>query len=222
MEALERVRADTGGGNHELYVADLSSLEEVRSTARRYLDEHDRLDVLVNNHNGIFERRVESVDGIEMNFALNYLAYFLLATELRPALERSAGRIVNVAAEIHRGAVVDLDDPFMERHYDPIVAFRRSKFCVVTFTHEFARRLEGTPVSVNALHPGSVETASLRRLRAIDAAQQGRVSPRRYPEVAPTADGARLPIHLAISAEAAGVSDEYFVRNGPVRAAEES
>jgi retinol dehydrogenase 12 len=118
--------------------------------------------------------------------------------------------------------VVDLDEPLMERHYDPILAFRRAMFCVVTFTHEFARRLEGTPVSVNALHPGSVETASLRRLRAIDAAQQGRVSAGRYPDVAPTADGARLPMHLALSAEAAGVSGKYFVGSGPIRAAEES
>lgn len=117
-----------------------------------------------------------SVDGIEMNFALNYLAYFLLATRLVGPLGRSgAGRIVNVAAEIHRGAVVDFADLFMERDYDPILAFRRSKFCVVAFTHE-------------------------------------------YSDVAPSAAGARLPLHLATSTEIAGVSGAYFVGSEPVRA----
>jgi NAD(P)-dependent dehydrogenase (short-subunit alcohol dehydrogenase family) len=220
-EALDRVRAETGNDSVELYVADLSSISEVRALAARFAAEHDRLDVLINNHNGIFDERLVSVDGIEMNFALNYLAYFLLATKLRDALERSgSGRIVNVAAEIHRGAVVDVGDLFMEQDWDPILAFRRAKFCVVTFTNEFARRLQGTPVTVNALHPGSVETASLRRIRAIDAARRGSAEPRRYPEAAPTAEGARLPLYLATSAEVAGISGAYFVGDGPVRADE--
>lgn len=220
-EALDRVRAESGNDSLELYVADLSSLAAVRALATRFAAEHDRLDVLINNHNGIFDERLVSVDGIEMNFALNYLAYFLLATRLRDSLERSgAGRIVNVAAEIHRGAVVDMGDPFMERDWDPILAFRRAKFCVVAFTNEFARRLQGTHVTVNALHPGSTETDSLRRIRAIDAARRGSAEPRRYPDVASTAEGARLPIYLATSADVGDVNGAYFVGDGPVRADE--
>ncbi len=153
---LEEVRSQTGSEKLGSYLADLSSLGEVRGLAEQVLSEHDRLDVLINNAGIISQERKESEDGHELTFAVNYLSHFLLTGLLLPLLRDSApARIVNVASAGQ--SPIDFDDPMLERGYDAMRAYTRSKLAQVAFTFELAGRLqEDTGVTVNALHPASL------------------------------------------------------------------
>ncbi len=162
--AVERIIGETG--NHEVHymLADLSSQTDVRRLADQVKHHISRLDVLVNNAGAIFLSNRRSVDGIEITFALNHLGYFLLTTLLLDLLKESApARIVNVSSSSHWSAgrfrLEDLPKPGSNRGYR---AYGRSKLCNILFTYELARRLEGSGVTVNALHPGLVRTGIAR------------------------------------------------------------
>src|SRR5436305_1749883 len=126
-------------------VADLSSQAEVRRLAREFSDRHARLDVLLNNAGAMYSKRRESVDGIEMTFALNHLAYFLLTNLLLDPLQEGApARVVNVASEAHRWVSrFDFDDPQGRKKYGGLHAYGQSKFANILFTYELSRRLAG-------------------------------------------------------------------------------
>ena len=156
-EALVREIAEKGKGSAVFYAADFASLEEVRELARRVLRDHDRLDALVNNAGIWLNRpgRELSGDGHELHFQVNYLAGFLLARMLLPRLRESApSRIVNVSSAAQ--APVDFDDVMLERGYSGGRAYAQSKLAQVMLTFDLARELEGTGVSVYALHPATL------------------------------------------------------------------
>jgi NAD(P)-dependent dehydrogenase (short-subunit alcohol dehydrogenase family) len=193
--------------------ADLSSQNEIRRLAREILHRHQQIDVLVNNAGGMFRQRRVSPDGIEMTFALNHLSGFLLTDRLLPALRRaSAGRIVNVASDAHWGVDIDFGNLQGERGYQGWRAYKRSKLANICFTFGLARRLAGSTVTANALHPGFVATDfgargdrmatiawRLVSLFAIDVEK-----------------GAETPVYLAASADVEGVSGRYFSECRPV------
>ena len=158
--AAECIIGETGNREVRYMLADLSSQGDVRSLADQVKQQVPRLDVLVNNAGAIFLSNRRSVDGIEMTFALNHLGYFLLTTLLLDLLKRSKpARIVNVSSSSHFSVrslhLEDLPKPGSNRGYR---AYGRSKLCNILFTYELARRLEGSGVTVNALHPGLVRT----------------------------------------------------------------
>jgi NAD(P)-dependent dehydrogenase (short-subunit alcohol dehydrogenase family) len=158
LELVREIEAD-GRGSARFYRADLASLTEVRQLAAAILRDYDRLDVLVNNA-GIGRGSDETVrevsaDGHELRFAVNYLSGFLLTRLLLPRLLESApARIVNVASL--SAAPIDFDDVMLERGYSGGRAYGQSKLAQVLFTFELARELEGTGVTVNALHPATM------------------------------------------------------------------
>ncbi|RVD57350.1 SDR family NAD(P)-dependent oxidoreductase [Mesorhizobium sp. M7A.F.Ca.ET.027.03.2.1] len=146
------------GGRAELLVADLSSLAEVRRLAGAVRARTDRLDILVNNAGigtaGQGAKRQVSADGYELRFAVNYLAGFLLTSELLPLLKASApARIVNVASAGQQA--IDFSDVMLTRSYDGVRAYCQSKLAQILFTVDLAEQLKGTGVTVNALHPAS-------------------------------------------------------------------
>jgi len=152
--AVAQIQAGTGNRQVEALLADLSSQQQVRELARQFRERHPRLDVLVNNAGGLRMKRELTVDGIERTVAVNHLAYFLLTHLLLDLLKASApARIVNVASGAHRKATLDLDDLQAERSYNGWRQYCRSKLMNLLFTYELARRLEGTSLAVNALHP---------------------------------------------------------------------
>lgn len=155
-EAANRIRRETGAAV-DVFVADLSSQAEVRRLARDVIARLQRLNVLVNNAGAIFDERGTTLDGIERTWALDHLAYVLLTHELLDLLKTSApARIVNVASSGHAYGRIDRDDPGTETTYRPLQQYCRAKLGNVLFTYALARRLEGTGITVNVVHPGAV------------------------------------------------------------------
>lgn len=212
----------SSGGSVDMLLADLSSLDEVRRLATEFKSKYSRLDVLINNAGAFFTSRQESVDGYEMTFALNHLAYFLLTNLLLDVLKDSApARIVNVSSDAHRGGKLNFDDLQNKANYGRggFAVYSQSKLANVLFTYELARRLTGTQVTTNALHPGFVATgfghnngglvslmlSVMQRFVAISEEQ-----------------GAQTIIYLASSPEVEGVTGQYFDKSKSVRSSNES
>lgn len=186
------------GSEGEFFLADLSSQRQVRHLADEIRAKHERLDVLINNAGTYEPERTLSEDGLEKTFAVNYLAPFLLSRELLGLLHSSApSRIVNVSSIAHWNGKVDWDNLQGERRYDGFDAYALTKLCLVLFNYALARRLEGTGVSANCLHPGVVRTKLLR-------AGFGD-----YPGES-VEKGARTAVYLASSPDVEAVTGRYF------------
>jgi NAD(P)-dependent dehydrogenase (short-subunit alcohol dehydrogenase family) len=166
-----------------------------------------RLDLLVNNAGAIFAGREVSAEGVEMTFALNHLAYFLLTLELLDLLQAAPGaRIVNVSSSAHERARMDWDDLQGERAYSSWKAYGQSKLANLLFTRELARRLAGRDLAVNAVHPGAVATGWGRNLPGI----LGKVIALGAPLLRSPEKGARTTLHVATSPRLRGVTGKYF------------
>jgi NAD(P)-dependent dehydrogenase (short-subunit alcohol dehydrogenase family) len=210
--SVEEIRALSGSSSVESLVADLSRQADVRRLASEIEARVSHLDVLVNNAGGIFLNRQESADGIEMTFALNHVSYFLLTSLLLPLLKTSApSRIVNVASDAHRGVSIDFDQLQGAPRYRGWRAYQWSKLANLLFTFELSRRLKGTGVTVNALHPGFVRTSIFR-----DPGPIGWIIRRSADWLAiPPEKGALTSIYLASSPEVEGISGKYFAKQKP-------
>jgi len=189
---------------------------------RDFKDRYSQLHVLVNNAGVFFSKRTVTVDGIETHFAVNYLAPFLLTNLLLDVLEASApARVVNVAGVYHRKATIDFDDLMCEQDYSGAKANNRAKLALVLFTYELARRLEGTGVVANCLHPGSVATGLVEK--DPDFPPISRFFYKLFKPFAASADkGAETSIYLASSPEVKGVTGKYFERKRAVPSSPES
>ena len=212
--AIQEIRQQSSNDQVESMLADLSSQEEIRRLAENFKTRYQRLDVLVNNAGALMLSRQRTVDGLEMTFALNHLNYFLLTNQLLDTLKSSGpARIINVASDSHQGAVLDFEDLQLERNYGGYKAYGRSKLANLLFTYELARRLEGSSVTVNALHPGLVATKFMA-----NNGLRGRVYNLFVRLVGrSTARGAHPITYLASSSDVEGVSGKYFVEDGLVQ-----
>jgi retinol dehydrogenase 12 len=199
-------------GGAEPLQADFASLAQVRRLAAELLDRHPRIDVLVNNAGLVAGSRTISADGFELTFAVNHLAPFLLTNLLLERLRASApARVVTTSSDAHRGGMIDLEDLQGERRWSTWSAYSNSKLANVLFTRALARRLGGTGVTANCLHPGVIRTRLGRGAR-LPIRVGWRVastffgSPRK---------GASTIVYLASSPEAETASGEYFVDSRP-------
>lgn len=200
-----------GSGGADGVVADLASLADVRRLASEIDARYGRLDVLINNAGLATRQRELTVDGYERQLAVNHLAPFLLTSLLLPKLKASApARIVNVASNAHHRAAFAIDDLNWERRpYKPLGAYGATKLANILFTRELARRLQGTGVTANCLHPGVVAThifagvGPLGRLFGV-LSRPFLLSPK---------SGARTSVHLAMASEAAAVSGRFFTNS---------
>lgn len=202
--ALDEIKKKSGNVNLELLLADLSSQAEIRKLADEFKAKHNRLDVLLNNAGVYIPKRTLTVDAIETTFAVNHLAYFLLTNLLLDVLQQSApSRIVSVSSEAHKYGKVEFDNLQGEREYKGIPAYSNSKLENVLFTRELARRLAGTGVTANCLHPGAVATSIFRNTpKPIEwLIKMFTMSPEK---------GAETSIYLATSPEVEGITGKYF------------
>lgn len=201
----EEIRRKTGNTRLQFIPAELSSAQEIRRLGDLIREGHDHLDVLINNA-GTFERnRKVTGDGLETTFAVNYLSQFRLVHELLDLLKRSASsRIVNVASAAHWNArTMDWSLLQGEERYDGFRAYAQSKLAVVLFTYALARRLEGTGVTANCLHPGVIKT---KLLKAGFGDHPGDTLEK----------GARTSVYLALSPKVEGITGRYFEECKPV------
>lgn len=211
--ACKDIVREAGAKAVELLTADLSVLASVRACAAEFKKTHDRLDILVNNA-GVFlpDRQVTS-DGLEKTFATNHCAYFLLTSLLLDMLKaRAPARVVCVASEAERWGKIDFDDLQCEKHYSGMKAYAQSKLANILFTYELARKLKGTGVTANCLHPGTVRTgwgSGARGLFKIGMALF-------RPFMISDEEGAKTSIYLASSPEVKNVSGRYFEKCRPI------
>jgi NAD(P)-dependent dehydrogenase (short-subunit alcohol dehydrogenase family) len=207
VQLVEEIRLASGNKNVDSLLADLSSQQEVRHLADEFRSKYSHLHALINNAGGFFMQRQLSVDGIEMTFALNHLASFLLTDLLLNTLKASApARIINVSSDAHASGKIEFDNLQGERNYRPR-AYDNSKLANILFTMELARRLEGTGVTVNVLHPGFVATGFAKNNGKLIAALVSIFAPlvARSP-----AKGAETSVYLASSPSVEGITGKYF------------
>ena len=218
--AQAEIIAQTGNQAVDLLITDLSSQDSIRQLAQSIQDKYDRLDVLVNNAGGVFTDRQLTVDGLEYTFALNHLGYFLLTNLLLDLLKASApARIINLSSEAQSNGTINFDDLQGEQSYSGIRAYSQSKLANVLFTYELARRLGGTAVTVNAVHPGAVKTNFGRNTSNLFFRWMIRLF---GPFMRSPKKGAETAVYLAISPEVEGVTGKYFVDKQEKQSNEES
>jgi NAD(P)-dependent dehydrogenase (short-subunit alcohol dehydrogenase family) len=221
LVARDRGRADSmlaklkeagPGVVHMAHIADLSILAEMKRVGREIAAAEPRIDVLINNAGNVFPTRQLTPDGLEHTFATNHMAYFVLTHELRDRLVASApARIVSTASRAHRGQSLDFDDLQLGRGYSTWRAYGRSKLANILFTRELSRRLAGTGVTANCIHPGLVSTGLGQRdgglfravVRTFFAMFAG-----------PPEPGADTIVYVASSPNVADVTGQYFVPVG--------
>jgi NAD(P)-dependent dehydrogenase (short-subunit alcohol dehydrogenase family) len=219
QRVLEELRSQSGNEVFELYVGDLSSMNDVRRVALEVQVRHKTLDVLINNAGGVFSERQTTVDGFEYTFAFNHLAYFLLTTLLLSPLKAAAAltgeaRVVSVSSSANNLGRMHWDDLQFTHGYSAVPAYSQSKLMNVLFAGALARRLTGLGVTSNSLHPGIVDTGfnfrpggvmnivfALSKLAAISPEQ-----------------GAQTSLYLATSGEVRGVTGQYFIKKKTARA----
>jgi NAD(P)-dependent dehydrogenase (short-subunit alcohol dehydrogenase family) len=213
---VQEIRATSANNKVDSLLADLSSQQEVRRLGDEFKSKYSHLHILLNNAGAVFMQRQRSVDGIEMTFALNHLAPFLLTNLLLDTIKASApARIINVSSDAHASGKIDFDNLQGERGYSPR-AYEHSKLANILFTMELARRLGGTGVTVNALHPGFVATGFAKNNGRVIAALVSIFAPlvARSP-----AKGAETLIHLASSPSVEGITGKYFYDSQVIPAA---
>jgi len=207
--ALQRLRTQSPGAAHAVYYADLSRLKQMKQVAAEIAAAEPRIDVLINNAGALFTPRQVTEDGLELTFATNHVSYFVLTHLLRePLIAAAPARIINTASDAHRNARIDFDDLQSEKGYRGFGVYSRSKLANVLFTRELARRLEGTGVTANSLHPGFVATRFGDNNRGISSSVIGFLK-----KFAITPEkGAETIIYLATSDEPASMTGRYFVK----------
>jgi NAD(P)-dependent dehydrogenase (short-subunit alcohol dehydrogenase family) len=207
---LARLEAAAPGLGHKAHYADLSRLADMKQVATEIAASEPRIDVLINNAGALFNSRMVTPDGLEMTFATNHMAYFVMTALLRERLLVSVpARIVNTASNAHQGAKLDLDDLQSAKSYLGFGVYGRSKLCNILFTRELARRLQGAGVTANCLHPGFVATrfgdesgGLLGPL--VRVAKAIAISPEK---------GAETIVYLASAPQVAQTTGAYFVKS---------
>jgi NAD(P)-dependent dehydrogenase (short-subunit alcohol dehydrogenase family) len=217
-EAVSREIAASGWPAPVVVGADLSSQASIRQAASEIQARYPRLHVLVNNAGVISRRREVTVDGLEMQFAVNHLGYFLLTNLLLSQLRAGApSRIVNVSSGVHSHATLDFADLQSERGYEPKEVYSRTKLANILFTYELSRRLGAAGVTVNCLTPGVVATRMLGDYMGAPPGSGVDSTFGATPE-----EGAETSVYLAASPEVEGVTGKYFVGKRPAASSRES
>jgi retinol dehydrogenase 14 len=211
-DAAQEIRT-AGGSQMDVFVADLSSQSEVRRLAENVRDRYIHIDVLINNVGGYWKTRHVTADGLERTFALNHLAPFLLTNLLLDRLRESVpARVVTVSSNAQAQGRIDFDDLQGEKAYSGARAYSQSKLANVMFSYELARRLKGTLVTANALHPGLVSTS----FGVEDPATVQQIFiPFLRPFMKSPTQGAATSIHLASAPELEQVTGRYFANSHP-------
>lgn len=222
-KTAQEIQQVTGNQQITTIQADLSSLEEIRAASKTFLEQYNRLDVLINNAGAMFIKRQESADGFEMTLALNHLNYFLLTHLLLDVLKQTAqaegeARIINVASSAHAEVTIDFADLQYENFYSGFAVYGQTKLMNILFTYALHGRLKGTNITTNAVHPGSVRTGFgqnngflVRLIMNVRQLFQGGLSAEK---------GAETIVYLASAPEVRGITGKYWIDKRQVPSSE--
>jgi retinol dehydrogenase-12 len=213
-DTADQIKSETGNSSVDYHLANFSDLQQVSNLAEAFKERHTHLDVLLNNAGTYFNTRKKTIYGVEMTFLVNHLAPFLLTNLLLDVIRASApARIINVASAAHNFATLDFDDLGFERGYFGFKAYARSKLANVLFTYELARRLHGSGVTVNTVHPGHVATDIWKTNFSIFGPAFKFINSLfgLTPE-----QGADTLIYLASSPDVAHITGQYFIKRKAV------
>jgi NAD(P)-dependent dehydrogenase (short-subunit alcohol dehydrogenase family) len=206
---MQKIEAKAPGLGHRLHLADLSSIAETRQVGAGITASEPRIDVLINNAGALFSNRRVTPEGVELTFALNHMSYFVLTEALRERLIASApARIVSTSSTAHQGAKLDFNDLQSANGYGGLKVYGRSKLANILFTRELARRLAGTSVTANCLHPGVVKT----RFGESSGGFAGLLIPFLRPFFISPEAGADTIVYLASSPDVVGMTGGYFAK----------
>src|SRR5271168_1859821 len=206
---MRKLEAKAPGLGHCMHLADLSSMAEARKVGAAIAASEPRIDVLINNAGALFSHRQVTPEGLELTFALNHMAYFMLTEALRDKLIASApARIISTASNAHERANLDFSDLQSAKGYGGFKVYGRSKLANILFTRELARRLAGTEVTANCLHPGAVAT----RFGDSSGGLPGRVIPVLRLFFISAEKGADTIVYLASSPDVETTTGQYFVK----------
>jgi NAD(P)-dependent dehydrogenase (short-subunit alcohol dehydrogenase family) len=217
--ALARLRQIAPDVSHAIHYGDLSRVSEMKRVASEIAAAEPRIDVLINNAGALFGSRQVTEDGLEFTFATNHVSYFVLTQGLLKSLQAAApSRVINTSSDAHKGAKLDFNDLQSANKYRGFPVYGRSKLANILFTSELARRLAGTRVTANSLHPGFVSTRFGDQSGGffsyvIRAAKVFAISPEK---------GAETIIYLASSDDVANVSGKYFYKCRPATPTKEA
>lgn len=212
--AIAQIQSDVPDAKLDSFAADLSRISEVQLLANYITDTYDRVDVLLNNAGAFFQSQQVTAEGIEMTFALNHMAPFVLTNLLMRSLRASApARVINVSSAAHQGAAIDIRDIHAPKRYSGWKAYAQSKLCNLLFTYELAERLQDSDVTVNALHPGFVKTGFGQGTPSTFSAFFGFLQ--QYFAITPE-QGAATSIYLATSPAVASTTGRYYVNKQAV------
>jgi len=203
-QVLKEIKQNTGNDQLDFFIADLSSLSQIRTMGAEIRRKYNRLDVLINNAGVAMNQLELSEDGYEMTFAVNYLAAFALTLHLLELLvQRESSRIINVSSMVHSSSL-DFENLGQPRHFDGWDAYCQSKLCNLLFTFELAEKLQNQGVTANCLHPGVIDTKLLRA---------------NFSGGSPVTEGSRKLVFLASAPELAATTGKYFNDNRQTRPA---
>ena len=201
-EAAEKIKSKNPGAILDFIAADLSELKKVEAASEIILKKHPDLNILINNAGVFFSDREITEDGFESTFQINYLSHVLLTLNLTNALiKQGRGRIINVSSMAHAWAKLDFENLNGEKHYSGEEAYAVSKLCNIMFTYKLSRVIAESGVTVNALHPGVINTKLLRKGWGIGGA--------------PVSAGSETSVYLAASEEVENITGKYFVDKKP-------
>ncbi len=218
--AIKEISQRSGNSSISLLVADLASQKAIYQLAKEFTDTHPTLHVLINNAGVILTKRTSTEDNIETTFAVNHLAPFLLTNLLLETLKASApSRIITVSSDAHQGAQINFDDLKGEKHFSGFDAYSQSKLANILFTYELSKKLKGTGVTANCLHPGVIRT-NLGRHQSSVLFRAGY----RFVSLffSSPAKGSQTVIYLASSPDVDGVSGKYFFKKKEKKSSAES
>ncbi len=207
-KALEDIKEESGSSSVFMMLCDLGSMASIRRFASEFKKQYKRLHILINNAGVILPKRHETSDGCELQFGVNHLGHFLLTNLLLDTIKNSApARIINVSSGAHKAGKIHFEDIHLKKNFNLVKAYSQSKLANVLFTYELAERLEGSGVTVNALHPGAVATEmGINRETGFGRALTGMLKPFfKTPQ-----EGASTTVYLAVSDEVEGVTGKYY------------
>ncbi|MBC8061165.1 MAG: SDR family oxidoreductase [Clostridiaceae bacterium] len=214
-KALIDIKRESKSDNVNLFICDLGNMDSIRKFTEAFKEKYKKLNVLINNAGVILPSRHETSDGFELQFGVNHLGPFLLTNLLLETISNSSpGRIINVASGAHKVGNIHFKDVNLKNNYNLIKAYSQSKLANILFTYELSKRLQGTKVTVNCLHPGAVATEmGVNRKTGFGSA----ISKMLKPFFLTPLQGASTAIYLATSEEVQTVTGKYFYKKKPIK-----